>query len=56
MPILIAVAALAVVIYAALRIKFWVKEGAKLQISGYLPPKPSWIERIGPSATPAALA
>src|SRR6184192_1359466 len=43
MHILIAVAVLAVVIYAALRIKFWVKEGAKLQISGYLPPKPSWI-------------
>jgi 1-acyl-sn-glycerol-3-phosphate acyltransferase len=43
MTILIAVAAVALAVAIGFRIRFWVNEGPKLQISGYLPPKPSWF-------------
>ncbi len=39
MTILIVVAVLAVV--AGIRLRFWIKQGAKLQVNGYLPPAPS---------------
>jgi 1-acyl-sn-glycerol-3-phosphate acyltransferase len=44
MTTLIVLAVLAVALIALVaRVRFWAKEGAKLQISGYLPPKPSWF-------------
>ena len=37
---------LAAACYFALRVRFWVREGKKMQTAGYLPTEPSWFGRM----------